>query len=302
MPVAEAKPRLGFRHALFATDFSASADLALPYAVSIARRFGSTLYVTHIVSRRPWLGAAPEETPHSFDQRRRQAERQLSKVLNAECMSGIPEEAILQEGDIRAAMSHLVENREIDLVVVGSHGRHGIRRLLLGSKAEDILEATTCPVLIVGPRVVPEKTSTAMQRVLFPTDFTPEALPAIPYALLLASHPECKLMLLHAVEEPPRNQLRDPERTVNYLRTRLQDLIPADAALACKAELAIGFGSAAQEILRTAKEWQADVIVLGEHRAGPYAAHLLGNTAYDIVCHAPCPVLAVCTRKSEDTR
>ena len=302
MPVAEAKPRLGFRHVLFATDFSASADLALPFAVSVAHRFGSTLYVTHIMSQQPWPGVAPEEASHTFDQRRRQAERQLSNLLNAECMRGIPEQAILQEGDLRTAISQIAEKRDIDLVVVGSHGRHGFRRLLLGSKAEDILEGTTCPVLIVGPRVAPEKTSPSMQRVLFPTDFTPETLRAFPYALMLGNHPECKLMLLHAVEEPPRNQLRDPERAVNYLRTRLRDLVPADAGLPCEPELVIVFGAAAQQILKTAKEWHADVIVLGEHHPGPYSAHLLGDTGYDVACHAPCPVLVVCTRNRDDKR
>ncbi len=296
MAVADTTIRVGLRRILFVTDFSLAADAALRYAAALARGYQSTLYLTHVTTPEHWELLPLGEIPHVIDQRRRLAEYEFSKLLKSNELAGIRCEAVLECGDVRRVMGDVVDRYEIDLVIVGTRGRTGFRRLLLGSTAEEILEATSCPVLIVGPKVRCGLRQPDFLRILFVTDLRPEAQKALSYALLLAQAPGTQLVLLHAVEQPPRNQLRDPERTQHYLQAALEGLIPKDADLFRKSKIVVRFGPAVSEIVAFARAQQTDVIVVGEHRPGTVSAHILGDTAHQIVCSAPCPVLTVCSR------
>ncbi len=296
MAVADTTIRVGRRRILFATDFSPAGNAALPYAAALARGYHSILYLTHVITPEHWHLVPPGEIPHVIDQRRRQAQYEISKLLNSSELAGIHCEAVLERGDVRRVMANVVAKHEIDMVVIGPRGRTGFRRLLLGSPAEEILEATSCPVLMVGPKARCGPDRPEFRRILFVTDFRPEAQKALPYALLFAQAPETQLILMHVVEQPPRNQQHDPERAERYLEAALECLTSKDADLPRKPQIVVRFGPAVSEILAFARAQVLNLIVLGRHRPGPISAHLLGDTAHEIVCHAPCPVLTVCSR------
>lgn len=297
MPMADTTTPVGFRRILFATDLTVTANSALLYAARIARRCHSTLYLGHIMSPEHWHLVPPQEVPHVFNQNRHAAERQFSKMLNSEELLGVAHEVLITRGLLRRVLPELIEKHEIDLIVMAARRHEGFPRLLLGSTAEAVLEATSCPVVVVGPHVAIERAKNwEPNEVLFPTDFGPQTLAALPYALSLSQTPEVHLTLLHVAEGPPRDHLRDPDRIERYLQTQLKSLVTEEAELFHTPEFLVRFGSVVSEVVDIAAGRHIDLIVLGERRPGLLSAHLMGDTTHEVISRAPCPVLMVCRR------
>jgi nucleotide-binding universal stress UspA family protein len=201
-------------------------------------------------------------------------------------------------------LSGIVAENGIDLIVVGTHGRTGLGRLLLGSVAEDILRHAPCPVLTVGPKVrgrakLPEfhgegrelaPAELELRRIVYATNFTPSSLTVAPVAIGLAGQFEARLTLMHVVEDYAVLDAR--LGLIEDGIRQLQGLVPKDAALAYVPEAVIEFGSAWQCILNTAADRDADLIVLGA-RPADTATHLPWTTVHRVVAQAICPVLTV---------
>jgi nucleotide-binding universal stress UspA family protein len=196
----------------------------------------------------------------------------------------------------------MVADQHIDLLVLGTHGRHGLQKLVLGSVAEELLRQVFCPVLTVGPkasgRIKEEFDETGkdfrlaeidLQQIIFAVDLSPESLAAAPFAVSLAEEFEARLGLLYVIEEPAAT----PSRwAIEYVGS----LVPQEAALWCRPETIVKIGSPAEQILETAKEKNADLIVLGVHSANEgvvAATHLPGSVASRVIAGATCPVLTV---------
>ena len=143
------------KNVLFATDFSATSDVALPYAAAICRRFGATVHLAHILSDASLLlmtgGVDYVSMGTIYEDAHSEAAEKLDRI--AEGLEGIQHQSYIQHGSVWKRLSLIIEESEIDLIVVGTHGRTGLGKLLLGSVAEDILRHAPCPVLTVGPRV-----------------------------------------------------------------------------------------------------------------------------------------------------
>ena len=201
MKTLEAGKRIGLKNILFATDFSAYSNAALPYALAIARQYGAKLFGAHVVASEDYLFTAPESWPAHIQQ-----EEQLQQEVTArleEQLQGVPHEVLFGVGDVWKVLSRLIGEHDVDLIVVGTHGRTAARKLLMGSVAEKIFRQATCPVLIVGPNVPGMKNGERQfQRILFATDFSKESLAALPYAVSLAEEDQSQLALLHVVEQP----------------------------------------------------------------------------------------------------
>jgi nucleotide-binding universal stress UspA family protein len=195
---------------------------------------------------------------------------------------------------------------------MGTHGRSGFDRLILGSVTEKVLRKAECPVLVV-PRAVPGSmpaTPVTFQRILCPIDFSDCSLHALNYALSLARPPAARLTVLHVMvysmgEEAPemyetlvsdsRLGLADLHRRFeDYSRERLASAV-ADAVGTSSAtvETTLGVGKPYREILRVADEQQADLIVMGVHGRGPADLMFFGSTTNHVVRQARCPVLTV---------
>ncbi|MBZ5659275.1 MAG: universal stress protein [Acidobacteriia bacterium] len=290
MPAPMASAQVSLKNVLFATDFSRHSSEALPYVVSIARKYGSTVIAAHVHSTSP-LGAAPPtvELQALAAQAMKEA-RASMKALEAP-LRGIPHEFIVRDGDIWGELSSIVEKKGIDLIVVGTHGRAGASKLLMGSVAERILRQAPCPVLTVGPNVSGEPGSVAdIHTILYPTDFSVESMAAFPYAVSLAQEDHARLYLLHVIPEPV-DELQE-----TFLKSRIHALIPPDAKLWCEPKVFLESGDPPQVVLEMAEELAVDLIVLGTKHVSRFAGtrtHLGMATAYKIVRQAICPVLSV---------
>jgi nucleotide-binding universal stress UspA family protein len=141
---------------LLPTDFSGCANFALPYAASIARATGATIICVHVVEPLvPAVGytglAEPMPIADITDQLPDSAERQLPKLAECEECAGIKLEEVIVHGDAAAEIVRVAAEREVDLIVISSHGRTGLGRIIFGSTAEAIVRHARCPVLVVKP-------------------------------------------------------------------------------------------------------------------------------------------------------
>jgi nucleotide-binding universal stress UspA family protein len=300
MKTLEAGKRIGLKNVLFATDFSDYSNAALPYALAIARQYGAKLFGAHVVPSEDYLFTAPESWPAHIQQ-----EEQLQQEVTArleEQLHGVPHEVLFGIGDVWKVLSRLIGEHDVDLVVVGTHGRTAARKLLMGSVAEKIFRQATCPILIVGPNVPSMKNGgRQFQRILFATDFSKESLAALPYAVSLAEEDQSQLALLHVVEQPSAG-IRDLEEVTASLVRRLKELAPPEAESWCHVEYLVAFSHLqqfappAERIVEIARERAADLIVLGvrpTHGAVSTVTHMTHTTAQHIVAHAVCPVLTI---------
>lgn len=299
MKRADSEARVAMRNILLATDFSHSSDAALAHAASIARRYDAKMFVAHVIRPDAYQLVPPEATTVAIEQTRRYAEQQMASLLISGRLRDIPHQVLLGTGELWPVLSELLGQHEIDLIVVGTHGRTGVRKLLLGSAAEEIFRMASCPVLTVGPKVeVPEGAALARdpltrRRFLYATDFTAHSERAAAYAVSLAQENQAHLTLLHVVKEATDVSEHNRARMVEFFNKRLRALLPDEADLWCEPEIIVEFGEPADSILKVAGETKTELIALGVRRAGTFPGHLPPATAYKVVCQATCPVLTV---------
>jgi nucleotide-binding universal stress UspA family protein len=285
-----ASKRVSLENVLYATDLSRNSTEALPYALSIARKYESTIFAVHVISLSPFQASSPTLALQAISsQAVREASEAMAKLEPQ--LKAIPHEVLIRKGDIWNELSAIIDNKGIDLVVVGTHGRTGVSKLLTGSVAEKIFRQAPCPVLTVGPNVSGEPDSIVdMRTILYPIDFTSESLAAAPYAISLAQENGARLYLLHVTPSPVNASVEAS------LTTRLRTLVPPEARLWCEPKPYVESGDAAQKILDFAEELDADLIVLGTKHVARFAGaatHLGMATAYKVVSQAVCPVLTV---------
>lgn len=297
MRAIEAGVRLTLKNILLLTDFSEPSELAVPFAVAVAREYESKVYAMHVLTPIPLVYAAPESAAAAIEALEEGAQEGMQRV-DAQ-LAGVPHETMLVRAEsVWSPVEHELDESEIDLVVLGTHGRTGATKLLLGSVAEEIFRRASVPVLTIGPSVRKGIHSGGQfRRVLFATDFTKEAQAAAPYAISMAEENQARLLLLHVMRDPDLNtRKRTEEDSVANVMHQLYELVPAEAEVWCRPEATVRFGNPAARILEAATELEADLIVLGVRDAAGHlgaATHLERTTAHKLVVHALCPVLTV---------
>jgi nucleotide-binding universal stress UspA family protein len=292
MKAVTAKTRTRFENILFATDFSPAATHAVPFAKALARHFQSRFVALNVKPPVVNPMAQPAYWPVDLEAARA-LDEQRRKELH-QTFAGIDTEILLEEGDIRSNLASALQKYDTDLVIIGTHGRTGLAKVLLGSVAEEIFRTVTCPVLTVGPHSDPAKAN--IREILFATDFASEAPAAAAYALSLAQEFQSRLMLLHVVAEPKPGQLVSWSDVRDSAKELLRKLVPDEAEAWCKPEYFVERGDPAECILELANLRDVDLIVLGaqpEKRVPGAATHLPIATAHKVVAHARCPVLTV---------
>jgi len=307
---SQAKPRaaIAVKNVLFATDFSATSDAALPYATAICRRFGATLHTAHVLSDASLLmmtgGVDYVSMSTIYDDAHTEAMKKLDEIsARAE---GIVQRNYVRHGQVWKALAGIVDENDIDLIVVGTHGRSGLGKLLLGSVAEDILRHARCPVLTVGPKVSGRAKLPALQaqgrdlaplelelrQIVFATDFAQYSVSVAQESVALAEEFRARLALMHVIEDYTHFGSR-PD-LIEEVVCRLKSLIPNDSALQYPPETVLEFGFAPERILKVASDREADMIVLGARPSGQGSTtHLPWSTAHHVIAQAHCPVLTM---------
>ncbi len=289
------KTRISLKNILYATDFSTSAEAALPYAIELAKHYGAKVHGIHVRFPATYPIVGPEGLPYVVE-----AAQQIAKAEALQLhrlLSSVPHEVTVCEGKVWPEISDVVTKQNTDLIVIGTSGRTGVKRFFLGSVAEEIFRSASCPVLTVGPEVSPDAARRMkMKEILYATDFSPEALAALPYAVSFSQENHARLTLLHVVGNAEIEESARVEPPADSVRRQLQNLLPPEAEDSCEAMYLVEFGRQADRILEVANGIGVDLIVLGVRRAEGgigAATHLLRPVAHEIVSRSKCPVLTV---------
>ena len=285
MAVLIARPTIAVKNILVATDFSPASELAIDYAGAIARRYGSRLHLVHALPP-PSHGQSPANDIVKV----KQAEADAVERLRAEAKTCVDIECSqwVLKGTPLEVVDRLLSFHQIDLVVVGSHGAKGLRRLSVGSAAEHFFRHVHCPVLAIGPSMSGRRPVWEPKRVLLTTDLQSDESAAAKCAVLIASEHDAHLTLLH-VAPPAPAPFPDDQGTMarSYFELRLRELLSYKPELEYPAELLVEFGEdAVSEIVRVARVQAMDLIVLSVHREEPWGFHFV-HEAYRIVAEAP---------------
>jgi nucleotide-binding universal stress UspA family protein len=291
---ALADKKIQLANILVATDFSPVSHRALDYAISLARRYDSHLYVTHVISADAYPLAAPEVTVGLVETQRRTAENKIQEMLFSGQLNDVPYDILVEEGGLWPAIEKVIEKQGIDLVVVGTHGIGAVQKLVIGSGAEQIFRQCSQPVLTVGPGVNGgDRPDMVFKHILLPTDFGPGCEREIAYAFSIGQEHNATVTLLHVVRH--LDDYSDDGLTLKResVKNQLQSLVPSGGETWCETKFRLAVGDPAAEILRYAEDTRADLIVMGAKARAGLAGHVPGTTAYKVVSKSHCPVLTV---------
>lgn len=290
----ETTKRVTLSKILVTTDFSEVSDRALDYAIALARRYDARIYLAHIITPDPFQFAEPQLAQATYEKVRQAAEEGITDILISGRLRGVPHEVLLDEGNVWPTLEQLIVQHEIDLVVVGTHGRGKVEKILIGSVAEEIFRQADTAVLTVGPAVKSgTKKEIELNHILFATDFGPGAQKAAAYAFSLAQEHNASLTLLHVIESAAAYSEEAVARQREINVARMKKLMPDGSENWCKPEFRVTFGSAVEEILIAARESKADLIVMGAKPRRSLAGHVPLTIAYNVVTKATSPVLTV---------
>ena len=287
MQVLETTTNISFKNILLLTDFTEASQAAVAYAMGLARHFKARLFPAHACD--PVLLTESFDTA-VVDKIVENTQQKLAGLIKEKDIAACP---LFARGAIEALFPRWIEQNGIDLVVVGTHGRRGLQRLLLGSTAEFVFRNAPCPVLTVGPHVIARPyIDFKPEKVLFPTDLGPHAESGASYALSFARDAHARLTLMHVVQlqsalSSGRGNL------VAGAREKLDQLVPYDAELWCEPKFIVKVGDPAQVVLGYCEQEHPDLIVLGLPHERKFSNFRTGVT-YQLISSAPCPVLTVC--------
>lgn len=310
--IHDRKQGIGFKQVLVATDFSDGSQRALAYAIAIARRYGSELSVVHALPPAPRDQIPIEPLPRELNRRLLEAEEQMKHLGEKVQMKDLKHHLLLEQGPVWDVLASVIQRKNVDLLVLGTRGRGGLKKLALGSVAEEVLRLAPCPVLTIGPHVPAGDSGThRFGRVLFATDFGPASAKAFQYALSLAEDYQSKLVLLHMVPPMPVTDVGPAaygpsayaaEQYVEWQRAtrnesvrKLKELVPTNTNLAARPEYVAGTDFLPEGILDAALTHRIELIVIGANRTPSprMAAHIPWTLTHEVICHAKCPVLTV---------
>lgn len=290
METTERTQKIALKNLLFATDFEASSKRALPFALMIAEHYGAKLCAAHVIPPSVYSFSRYEPMENILRETRDYANYALNQVVEPLRRRTQPCDTVLAEGNIAEELEAIAGEYSIDLIVVGTSSRSGLGKVFLGSVAEELIRASKCPVLTVGPH-----TSTnalvAVHSVVCAIDFSPVSLLATDFAVSLAHDFQSRLSLVHVLE----GILSDWPDTVHATGDRLRSMVPTGCDLAYPPQVLVETGSVTDRIVRVAAEVKADLIVMGARGAGSFAhaASHLGSITHSIISSAFCPVITV---------
>jgi nucleotide-binding universal stress UspA family protein len=292
-------------------DFSEFSRHALEHAALLARWYESTLTVMHAYPQAvgPVIFAGdpvavplgPVQTPGEV---REQALAELADFAASVKATGVRLMLEVRPGNAVPNILDLAKSLPADVIVIGTYGRSGIDRLVLGSVAEKVLRKASCPVMTVPPPVStpPGTAAVLFNRILCATDFSDSSVKALQYALSLAQEANAELLLMHVIENVPDTAhwkqpnamlLRDIRDAEEDASSQLRQAVPVEARNWCKPEEVLATGKPYRKILRVARERDVHLIVMGVHGRNPVDLMFFGSTTHQVVRAASCPVLTL---------
>ncbi len=284
---------VGIHNVLIATDFSSCSNLALSFGLELAHGYQANAYVVFVVPTDQLLMAGPEAYVAAKDAAHRDLlalKQELRRTHSY--LEGEDYHLFLLEGDVAQSILNFARQKEIDVIVVGTHGRGGLGRALMGSVAESVFRHSPVPVLTLGPHLQRITGAGAPKNILVPIDFSPASERAARYAVAMGREHNASLTLLHVIERWPAQVQADRGRVTQALREKLEDLV-REKARGLRYSVRIEVGRVVETVLYTANGIEADLVVMGVRPRTGLLNRLMWPHAYEIVREAACPVLTV---------
>lgn len=286
------------------TDFSEFSTAALDVAAALAASYGSTLRIVHVLTPFPVSGPyldLPASGPlyeSAADQARQSLAAEAARIRRP----GFAIETELREGTTVREILTAADEWPADVLVLGTHGRGGFERLVLGSVAEKVLRKARCAVLAVPHDAVAaaRRGAVRVSHVLCPHDGSAASQAGVDYAVSLAERTGARLTLMSVVEAmADGGEFTGAEGTAfhaareEHARAALDTALPPHVRVACDVHDRLVFGHPAEQILAVAAQEHPDVIVMGVQGRGALDLLMFGSTTNHVVRHAPCPILTV---------
>jgi len=285
-----------FCNILYLTDFSPCSDSALTWAASVARANAAKVYALHVVVPDTLVFLAPGSPGVVMDMHEEWARGQMERIESQ--LAEVEHETLIERGsDLWKVIESKLQQFKIDLVLLGTHGRTGLRKVLMGSAAERVLRHSLVPVMTVGPAVHLGRTHDGkFHKLLLATDFAEGAAETANYAISFAERNRSDLTLVHVCKTNKRGSHgKTKELSIAEALYQLQEMVPGRDANQIRPEALVECGDPGDRILDVAKRCGADLIVMGIHNSHRLfaATHMETSTAHEVLAHSMCPVLTL---------
>ena len=288
---------------LFPHDFSECAGQAFTHAIYFAEKYDAELHLLHVVTL---FEDAPQVNEKNFPDKGT-IQKRLEEI-SASKMKGLKEK---HESDnlkivvsVKRAVSEAPDyasEKDVDLIVMGTHGRRGIGHLFLGSVAEEVVRLSNVPVFTIKEEEKPKPIKN-WEKILVPIDFSEHSNTALAHAKAIAESYEAGLQLLHVIEEPvhPALSLGGKSSIFDIVpdlkadcKKRIEKMMKETKGPEVKSEIFIIEGTASSDIIRFASETNSDLIVIATHGLTGIEHLLMGSVTEKVVRMASCPVFTV---------
>lgn len=280
---------------LLASDFSDCAKLAETSARLLAKACAAKLEILHVLDLQPGMDPELPVNRLYLEQLRKEADRQLAGALARAAADGLAAAGHQLPGLPGQRIADMARDGDADLVVLGTHGRTGLDRLLLGSTAEEVVKTAPCPVLTV--RSTPA--GPGIRHILVPVDFSDYSLEALEYAVQVAKLFGAAVTLLHVLEPSSYgldftlSHAAEEHKVRERLERRLADFAALLTSHGLTARHAMDAGAPGESIVAWAQDQQCDLIVMGTHGRRGLSHLVAGSVAQAVLRRAACPVLTM---------
>ena len=297
--------RVPLKNIICTTDFSECSRFTVPYGALLATEFGARLYVCHVVDLPPVSAYGEAIRDPRQDEKRlmREADEKIAVLMREHPVEWEP---LAVAGRTADEIERLASLKGADLVIAASHGRSGLKRLVLGSVTDHLMRRLPCPLLVVRsaeerPGIAGKK-GIKLEKILVGCDFSPDSDLGFQYALSLAQQFQAELHLVHVIEPPVYKELRKADGREGAsgekdLRERLKEqlgrMVPEEALHWCTPETVLLAGQPHEELSKYALINAVDLMVLGFRGHGLMETLFVGSTTARAIRNAPCPVLSV---------
>ncbi len=297
--------KVDIRTIVCTTDFSDFSNRAVPFGVALAREFGAKLYLCHVIdlSSVAMYGEGFSDPLMLESKITDYAHHHLQDLIGD---TDIAWESLTSVGHTADEIALIAREKGADLVVSATHGRSGLKRLILGSVTERLMRTLPCPMYIVRSLErdlsAPVMAEMKLKRILVGCDFSTDSDLAVQYGVNLAQEFQTELYLVHVLEPTVYKDMLTQtagacdsgrEGLRGTLTQKLKGMVPEEARQWCTPETLLLAGHPSEELTKYAVVNDMDLIVLGVRGHSVMESLLVGSTTDRVVRQAPCPVLSV---------
>ncbi|SEB42265.1 universal stress protein [Terriglobus roseus] len=290
MPVIGNRPEITLDDIVFATDFAPASARAETYAAQIARRYGSRLHVVTVVDLNTPIPAGDGTCVLPIQDLVEARHAQLNALISR--LSGVQSVLHVAESfSVAQAILNVAMECGANLIVMGTTSKGALKKLVLGSVAEEVIRTARIPVLTIGPRVAASTDAIVpFQKILFANDMSPQANKALPVALAFAEDGGARLVICRVNKGEGSTLLSEDDIA---LESSLLKALPAAAIDWCDPESIVEHGNPSEALVALADRTGSDLIVLGSRRSTFRLEYLERGVTPAVIAQAKCPVLSL---------